>query len=776
MKIDFKKVTALATSALMVGMTMGVAVAADYPEPFVSGGTGNFAVVYGASAPSGLDQAQATTIAEDLQGMVSGSTVTGGEPFTLKKDADPFNFNEALNGVYTDLDTDEMDFLADGDYDDGDVDETYEQSIDLSDKTLTLFADPDYADDAPTVGFWWTNGQNILNYTMTFDDPVNTTQMVTTDMPLLGGSYYVLAASNLQIDVLDTAETQILNRDESATVGGFDVTLTYVDADSAKFLVDGQTLDVDEDDYKKIPGTESYIVVTDVSYNDYSGGVQNAEFAIGSGKIELISGEEAELNTEDIDGLEVSISNSSAGTIDSIKLVWKSDQDTFLTQDNAITMPQFEVIKLTFGGLDLPADPETISVQNGDTLSLSMGNYALPLMWYDSATSDAAMGEENNLLKLTQDSYTFDELGYDNDTGIWWRDGVNISDNTTVLSSVALNVSENERFLVTAIDPDLTDVETLYYEVSSIDIDDSDTWTVDLEDLIGSNDLQFTNDINDTDEAGDVTVTLVGFSAANDSAILNFSTAGGQTLYYDRAVSEKGMVVVLPEDAEYTENDTGATILFREADRDDDLDEGISFTVTVKNTSNDKLHVSTHNLTANDEEESDDHFIGYVPSDLASKFEFDTSADEYDFSVEYFGSEVTAEVNVVAGGEVGSGDVDLGGVLVTDAEVSSVSSKNLIVVGGTCINSVAAELLDVATGTCGAAWTAETAVGQGKYLIQSFTSPYSSSKIAVLVAGYEAADTAAAASKLVNDNVDVGVGQKWVGVLGTQGSYTFSAA
>ena len=45
--INFKKISAITGSALMLGMTMGVAAAANYPAPFVSGGAANVAIVYG---------------------------------------------------------------------------------------------------------------------------------------------------------------------------------------------------------------------------------------------------------------------------------------------------------------------------------------------------------------------------------------------------------------------------------------------------------------------------------------------------------------------------------------------------------------------------------------------------------------------------------------------------------------------------------------------------------------------------------------------------------
>ena len=82
-----------------------------------------------------------------------------------------------------------------------------------------------------------------------------------------------------------------------------------------------------------------------------------------------------------------------------------------------------------------------------------------------------------------------------------------------------------------------------------------------------------------------------------------------------------------------------------------------------------------------------------------------------------------------------------GVVVVKDTEIASVATKNLIVVGGSCINSVAAKLLGVPVNTCGTAFTQATGIGAGQYIIEQYTSPYNSEKVAVLVAGYNAADT-----------------------------------
>ena len=47
MKLNYRKISALATSAIMTISSIGLAAAANYPAPFVDGGTANVAMVYG---------------------------------------------------------------------------------------------------------------------------------------------------------------------------------------------------------------------------------------------------------------------------------------------------------------------------------------------------------------------------------------------------------------------------------------------------------------------------------------------------------------------------------------------------------------------------------------------------------------------------------------------------------------------------------------------------------------------------------------------------------
>jgi len=243
--MKFKKISAVLGTILMTGLTLGTAAAASYPAPFVESGVANVAIVYGTGAGvSSLDMVQAGNIQTSLGSSVKGGTTTtvdGGEAFTLEKTSNNFNFNEDLDTIYSSLDDEDMDFLADGTYDDGDIDEDYTQTITLSDATLSLFADNDYdADKTPTIGFKWTNGDDILSYTIEFDDTIALSDMNETDMPLMGNEYYVLSADANTIELLDSAEKVSIMEGESLTVGGLSVSIYSIDSTGVRFSVDGE--------------------------------------------------------------------------------------------------------------------------------------------------------------------------------------------------------------------------------------------------------------------------------------------------------------------------------------------------------------------------------------------------------------------------------------------------------------------------------------------------------------------------------------------------------
>lgn len=93
---------------------------------------------------------------------------------------------------------------------------------------------------------------------------------------------------------------------------------------------------------------------------------------------------------------------------------------------------------------------------------------------------------------------------------------------------------------------------------------------------------------------------------------------------------------------------------------------------------------------------------------------------------------------------------------VTDGQVATASGKNLIVVGGSCVNILAAELLGGSF--CGADFTTNTGVSAGHFMIQTFDR--GDGNVATLVAGYNAVDTVRGVEYLLNNNLNIAVGEK----------------
>ena len=141
-------------------------------------------------------------------------------------------------------------------------------------------------------------------------------------------------------------------------------------------------------------------------------------------------------------------------------------------------------------------------------------------------------------------------------------------------------------------------------------------------------------------------------------------------------------------------------------------------------------------------------------------------SDQKVATISYPDEQVYAQIYIAAEGTSITPGVTTGGgggqvLIVEDSKISSVNSRNLIVIGGSCINSVAAKILGSDSPLCTSEFTDATGVGPGQYLIQTVQSPYTVDKIAMLVAGYEAADTVNAVRK-AKEGASSDVGSKTV--------------
>src|SRR3989338_2038022 len=100
-------------------------------------------------------------------------------------------------------------------------------------------------------------------------------------------------------------------------------------------------------------------------------------------------------------------------------------------------------------------------------------------------------------------------------------------------------------------------------------------------------------------------------------------------------------------------------------------------------------------LELHQEVADNNNLVGRAATDLATKVRRigDTSSQRY-AELTYSGEEAYAEVFIAAPDvSTGSGGTAVEIKTVKDTEVDSIKSKNLIVIGGSCINTVAAKLL-----------------------------------------------------------------------------------
>jgi hypothetical protein len=802
MKFNFKRISAIAASVLLTGMSVGVAAAANYPAPFVQGGVANVAVVYGTgSGVSNLDLIQAGNIQTNLQsamgsdgGSGSGTVVTG-DSVQIRKSTDEFNLGDNWNAFISTIDSEDLtSILADGTYKNDDNDEfDYEQEVVLGSAVLTHFTDNDFNNEEPVIGFDIADGTTILTYTFDFtpdnaeSDDADWASFEGTTLEMLGKEYYILSASNdsAVLELLDSASDAVLNEGETITLESgentYEASISFIGASSVKMVVNGETTpSLAEDETYKLDSGD-YLGIKEINTQDYEGGIKQVEFSIGSGKIELLDGEEIEVNGEDVSDLDAyeghtlttSFTQTSAGHLDSFAITWALDTGAsneawlaFDTDSTELVMPVFNNLKISLGNfVQGVGELTTVEPEADDSFSL---------------TTELEDGEASfQILYADPTGAAFGGIGADDDE--------RLVTNATANPTIAWD-ENSAYFVATWISGD--DYESYLLEVTDIDDSNVADNTTTIESIASGKAIML--DIAEGDEIGEITFTLTTADETAGTAEIALSSSTG-TVYADKVVTKEGMKIQLPHAAP-TENSTatdgminvtGITVQsagaggyanstswvmnFTEEDSDGNIDDGESFTVTL-GFNVDETSVASVSLTDYETSENSDDYVGYVVSDIATKTMFYTGDDQDSIEIFYPGEESYAEVflsevssEITVGTPVSASSTPLGQVLVMDSEVSSVSSKNLIIVGGSCINSAAATVLGGAY--CGAAFTDATGIGSGQFLIQGFDGAYTAGKLALVVAGYEAADTVNAANYLQTKTVDTM--KKYVGTSAT---------
>ncbi len=616
------------------------------------------------------------------------------------------------------------------------------------------------------------------------------------------GQYFSIVDSSMAADGTDFAleliagdVTDTLREGEtkSYTVNGktYEITLLIVADNSAtttaKFLVNGEATDsMEEGDTDKAGGLD--IGVREVLGNEgsESNGADLAEFYLGANKLELtdnsitdgtastvrpkINGETIEDATLTITGTETV--SSSEGTVSLSRITYtlngdavSGDQDLYLKKGEGIRAfldePQGMLADnwdIRFEGVSAPASTEINFNANGDDqYELTFTNqrnveFTVPL--FDAGAigdDDAAFGDEDDGFVVFERNVVGDGNNADNVADF----NIGIDDYFAVTEMTgAGGAADNGDVTYILQFQDVDDSEdTLTFQTAGEGKEVKARWDTGTGAAatpyagnltIGGKNYEFwfttTGNLLAVDLDGD---GVYGTNVATGATVsvqetVALVTKGGGIITFDGALNvfnatNDAVVLTLTTDADDMDNDVAqvATLTFTEAA--DEIDVNVAsgagdwFEQDPKGEDR-TLYLSRYGTMIDEEDQTDssDTVTVTYPSEQVEAIVYVTGGDVQ--------SSMSSSSGAVRINPIGVGFSAL------DSEVtdSQYGTKNLIVVGGPCVNTVAAKLLDNPT-------KCEEGFTSGKAMLKMFDN---GKRVALLVAGYGAKDTQGASRVL----------------------------
>jgi len=781
----FKKLTAVATGVTMMGATMAGALAADlsdYPDLFVSEGTFDGLIVLGENAAT-VDNLAAIDISNSMEYMMAGETSTTtieGDSWLAATSSDFLELHsEGISDIESELDSEQLDALADGVVKNSKGTSDYEQTLTFPSGPVVDFQEAD--DDSVGWSLLIDNGELYAQYELDFQTDLDSDidgddaleDIEDEVIVMLGVSYTITSADfNGEDDIVltlmggSTADTISEGETKTYTVNDadYEVSLDSIsgDPEEARFTVNGETTSGVEDGETEVLEDGTTIGVTDITYQDYAGGIHSATFTLGADKYVLDGGDNSvEHNEDDISGLTVEITSTNTSdevSIETIEINMSADDDYYVSE----------------GGM-LSDNPELGDAEEMWTENWDINFASVDVEMDETFAIEFSEGDEQAILtvELEDGSVDFELVHYENDTVLRGGD----DDDDTLAWDPATLIEIDNYFFLSTDDPVTDDeAETYLLQYRSAESDDDDSDAVIRNVVTGVDYTRSTDDGSFDLKLGGETFDFANASSS-DTDDYNLTVTGGSTVHAN--VSEDATIsfrtdgghLVTINDANTSDDSSNWVVTFNVDDGDlfdDDADADIDlmvFTLSL-DTDDDELDISYGNteLTTGDVndlfEDEDDDDVSYsrsVMGDLLTITDSDSGLSKA--TLEVPGSAAEVQLYVTSGATTTSTTADgtLTKVSVVDAtkldsEVADVSAQNLLVVGGPCVNSVAAELL--ASGAdCAAGFQA------GVARVKLFENGDS---VAMLVAGYSGEDTRLAgkviahrASELSGDEVEI---------------------
>ncbi len=790
-----KKIASVGVAVGMVGATlMGAAMAADlseYPYMFIEDGNFNGLLVVGADARA-EDIIGITNIATSLQTVsvkttvVSSGAGSSSDRVTVTDgvelcDRDLF-VGQAISGCEASVDDAELpDLLGDDIYHDAegdnDNDERYTQEVLFQTNVTGVFKFDQDDDDAPvadTYVFIDDSNAYFYNYTLKFDDRAdydNTSSTTAADdiegttLTIQGREYTItdvkVSSGQLSEIEMQAGETVVwMSEGETVdrTVDGVSHSIEMIDVTgdatestgSCGFKIDGTTAWIDVDDTDTINGVT--IGVIDAKAVNIEAQDQDVcKVVIGAHEIKLVDTDELEINDEDVDGTYCEISEkttASEGRWSGFSISFAPDLDeVYLGPGDEYIDPILGNFKFVFGGVNT-GGIETFEWVTGSTSGyLRFSNedgreVEIPLCADENSPGYDSSEASNEPVYLGDDAPTTSD---NNEDKALYLEGEVCSGSSSDVSNCV-----GAMFLVITS----TTNEAHIVEITNIDTNDNQMDFRDLTYGTEDKDLDYTNG-TDMGFALSGGVGTINLSVDESAGIINFTstgTASGATIETleeaSLAILNSDLVNQTYEGWNFSEGNDGDINVYLSdytvyAVYDDSDDSTIEFNHTTLSTTdgygwadessdNDdfvKFYTLKGSLITYDQEDKQSLVIEH-PHDAvyAEVYIAPTDADTLEVADEGAVSEEVQKISVNA--------------VKLDSEVTSVTDKNIVAVGGPCANSVVAELM-------GNPAECETSLGisSGQALIKLYEN---GDYVAVVIAGQDAMDTRLACQIMSN--------------------------
>jgi len=596
--------------------------------------------------------------------------------------------------------------------------------------------------DDPALNVELVKNANLYTYLVKFSPAIDVEEIENKDITLLGKPYMFsdvaadLTGTKLTLFAASQTESVAAGESVTVTVLGTDYVITVVgintEGTAATIDVNGEAFEIDESEGElDIEKGDLKAHVKAIRAFKFPAEAGSVELFIGSEEMVLEHGEEVLLGDEEVDGTSVAIDNTTT-KIRSVSITYAMEDKEVLKAGESFTEPVFESFKVAFGGIfpDLDAaSKDLIEVESSSDTDVDITftnkdgiEYDETLLWYN---------DTSNEIELTDGDYA-----------------VHVCNNETVLEGEYIVVTDEEYTYILVFDDYTSDDEAVLKDVST-----------------GTEYPITVDDVGDSIGVGSIDIEVTGFDGTAESVALNTTAAGisetSISLYTEQGASLVFGVNCSSGDfkdyIEVTESE------FETTDAATEVTLNVSFTTDTSADNVEAIDVQDVGVFVLVSDEEGDYEYGvteggtYAVRDKSTDNEVVTiyTPDEPAPVTVAFGS----DPSFAAGEGVTAGTVEQAvqiknSVSKMESEITtSTLSRDLVLLGGPCANSLVAELLNMSASKpqCVADFTA---LYPTEGVITVVSDAFGSGQKALVIAGVDRTATRTLAVKVMQGTVE----------------------